>query len=321
MEPQTDAKAMQALRDQASSENAHNERRIEALETQLGFKAANCADAQEMARELRETSKKLKGELKEATTKYENLQTSYDDLDAMHGAEERANEEKEEEINDLKTENARLEAELSDLNERCNELSAERTATDEAVAAKTGAANTVDKSQQTSEAIFQQQEDPNTTKADGSAPLRRIQSESPQDNEQQPANSVRSGQSPQRAPFKMNGSASNFVPSVRLSVSPFHSHYQAHLLSRQGSNSPDTASNSASPLSKFLVYTGHDHAEHTPVPKATGPDEVRNPHVRQLNADVHRTEWIRKSGKPDLVEDKDSIPGPDDVIGKNFSKS
>ena len=202
LEEQTDVKAVRALRDQIASDNAHNERRIEALETQLGFERTNREEAQNFARKLRESLKKLKDELKEAVAKYENLQTSYEELDNMHGAEERANEDKDDEISDLKAEHERLEARFAALNERYVELNADRTGAADAAAAaetaptetaatdtgapETGAADTAatetgaveeeDESPRKDKLIFKQTEGSKVINIEEGAPLRRIQS-------------------------------------------------------------------------------------------------------------------------------------------------
>ena len=116
LEEQSDVKAVGALQDQRASDNAHNERRIGALETQLGFERTNREEAQTIARDLRSSHTKLQGELREAKARYESLESAYGDLDAMHGAEESANEAKSEEITNLKAENDRLQAALTNVN-------------------------------------------------------------------------------------------------------------------------------------------------------------------------------------------------------------
>ena len=399
VEQQTDVKAVRALRHQATSDNTRNERRIQGLETQLGFEKTNREEAQQAARDLRDSSKKLKDELK---------------------AEEKANEEKDEEIAGLKAENDRLEAELKDLSERCDAQIAERIG-----AAETAASDNEDMSQQNEEPIFRRSEERNTE----GAPLRRTQSaplwrplphhgdtfdplydvsdygdgdsddeddsdsddeddddsndedgdeeggdeyngnhddehgsandneDGPHDddkkhedgsvyegndgadnvadhpdlaqeghdadspglledtssssnNEERPADLPTPDPSPRRAPSSMNGSAAEFVPSVRQKrpVLPILLHHQAYIASQQGVNSPDSDSASASPSPK-----------HTPSPKAAGPEEAKNAHIQELNKEVKRLEWRRKSGMPDLVEDREGVAGPEDVLGKDLS--
>ena len=480
LEEQTDVKAVRALRDQIASDNAHNERRIEALETQLGFERTNREEAQNIARELRESLKVLKNELKEAVAKYENLQTSYEELDIMHGVEERANEDKDDEITELKAEHERLEARFATLNERYVELNADRTGAAvigvaEAGGADTAATETVaaeeeHKSPRKDKLIFQQPEGSKATNAEEGAPLRRIQSaplwlplahhgdtfdhmydvsdygdddrdredgdgdggedqgnhddkansgnddrdgpgeddlnndnddagpneddknddddpddgrnggadkvaadadlaqkdvvanspgvsgdipssELPLKDGQRPTNSQTPNASPQRASFTMNGSASEFVPSVRPKrpVPPLLPHHQAYSVSQQGVDPSNPSFGSASPLPKFQAYSAakpatlspelsvrgsiqnqypfpeiHDSAvpqynelpAHAPALKAAGPAEAKNAHIQKLNEEVKKLEWRRKSGMPDLVEDEDGVAVPDVVLGK-----
>ena len=472
LEKQTDVKAVRALRDQIASDNAHNERRIEALETQLGFERTNREEAQNIARELRESVKKLKDELEEAVARYENLQTSYEELDNMHGAEERANEDKDDEISDLKAEHERLEARFAALNERYVELNADRTGAAETGAAETGAAEEEDESQRKDKPIFQQPEGSKVTNVEEGAPLRRIQSaplwlplahhgdtfdhmydvsdygdddrdredgdedrnddEDDRDDKPDSGNDDRDGASeddknndnddagpneddkdddddpddgrdggadkvatdadlaqedvvvkspgvsgdipssklplkdgkrptdlqtpdpsPPRIPSKMNGSAIEFVPSVRPKrpVPPLLPHHQAYTASQQGVNSSNSSSGSASPLPTFKIHSAANRATllpevsvrgsiqnqypfpeiydstvpmhnelpaHTPAPKAAGPAEAKNAHIQKLNEEVKRLDWRRKSGMPDLVEDEEGVTVPDVVLGKIF---
>ncbi len=97
MEQQADVRAFRALRDQRASDNTHNARRIAALETQLGFEKTNRLEAEDTSRQLQER---------------------LDKLDNMHAAKERAQEEKDQEIADLKAECDRLAAEVAELEER-----------------------------------------------------------------------------------------------------------------------------------------------------------------------------------------------------------
>lgn len=468
MENQTDVIAVRALRDQLTSgnahnealrnqiasDNAHNERRIEALGTQLRFETANKEDAQKIARDLRETIRKLKVELHEAITKYENLQISYEDLDNMHGAEERANEDKSKEISDLKAECDRLEANLTALNERYAGLNAEETGAAEAVAIEENI-----ESLQNGTAILKQPECSIATNAGEGAQLRRIGSdplflpvpprsdnfdplydvsdygdddrdhedgsedggedqghhddeygsgnddgdgpgEDDQDDDDYPVDGRNDGadedatdadiaqdnhvaDSPglsddtpssglplnnrrrpvnlpirvpslQRTPFNMSGSAPDFVPSInpKRPVPPLLPHHQAYIASQQGVNSSFSGSGSASTLPKFPTHSAaksetlspeasvqgsihneypfpdvddntvprsNDLPEHSPAPKAAGPDEAKNAHIQKLNKEVKRLEWRRKSGMPDLVEDKEGITGPDHILGKRIS--
>ena len=458
LEKQTDVKAVKALRDQIASDNAHNERRIEALETQLGFEKSNREDAQKMARGLRDRVRELKDELKDAITENENLELSYEELDHMHGAEEKANEDKDEEITNLKAEYDRLEAKFTALNERNIQLNAEGTGT-----AETAAVEEEDESRQNDGTILQQPEDSKATDAEEEIPLRRVQSaplwlplphhgdsfdlmydvsdygdddrdqeygnedrdghqgshddehdsgnndgdgpgeddnnddDEPDDGrnggadkvatdadlaqEDHVANSpglsdnttssnlpLNNGQPPgdlpvpesslQRASFTMNASALDFVPSVcpKRPVPPILPQHQAYIASQQGVNSSDSGSGSPSPHPKFRIYSaakpgtlspeasfhGPIHyqdpfpqlydspalqcdqlPEHTPAPKAAGPQEAKNPHVQKLNKEVKRLEWRRMSGMPDFFEDEDKErkgnPLSDDDIGEDSS--
>ena len=55
---------------------------------------------------------------------------------------------------------------------------------------------------------------------------------------------------------------------------------------------------------------------HTPASKTAGPEGAKNTHIQKLNAAIKKLEWMRKSGKPDLVEDRGGVAAPDDVLGK-----
>lgn len=400
LEKQADVKVVRALKEQIASDNAHNERRIGALETQLGFEKTNREEAQQIARQLREDCKELKHELEDLTTEYENLELSYQELDHMHGAEEEANEEKDEEITNLKAENDRLKADFTALNEGNTQLNAESTGVAEPVGVEKE-----DESRQNDDAMFQQVEGAKTTDAEEDLPLRRVKSaplwlplphhgdsfdplydvsdygdddrddeedgtEDPgehqgsHDDEHHPGNNdgdgaseddknddddpddgrnggadkvatdadparedhvanppglsddttssrlpLHNGQrpedlpipelSPRRASSTMNASAFNFVPSVRPErpVPPILPHHQAYIASQQS----------------------NDLSAHMPAPKAAGPAEAKNPHVRKINEEVKRLEWRRKSGMPDLVEDEGGIPLSDEALGKDSS--
>ena len=92
------------------------------------------------------------------------------------------------------------------------------------------------------------------------------------------------GKSSSRASSSLNGAVPEFVPSVR--------------------------SSSSVPL----VLPAH-----APTPKASGPEDVRNPHIQKLNQEVKRLEWRRKSGMPDSAEEEEGHAGPEDVLGESFS--
>ena len=95
MEKQANVQAFRALRDQRVSDDTHNERRIEALETQLGFERSNRVEAQDTARQHQERLNKPRdeeasldsniarasdGTSQEGITNYENLLFSYHEL-------------------------------------------------------------------------------------------------------------------------------------------------------------------------------------------------------------------------------------------------
>ena len=171
LEEQADVQAVRTLRDQMQSDNAHNERRIGALETQLGFERNNREEAQSIARDLRESYRKLQRDLEEANAKYESLQTAYGDLDNMHDAEERANEDKEEEITVLKAKYDLLHSQLIKMDERHEDMDAESTGAPEIPAAERQG-----ESWQNYDVTFQQPRGSRTTNAEEVAPLRRVQS-------------------------------------------------------------------------------------------------------------------------------------------------
>ena len=467
MEKQADVQAFQALRDQAASDNTHNERRIQALETELGFERTRRVEAEDTARQLQER---------------------LDQLDNMHGAEEMAQEEKAQEIADLKAECDRLAAELEESDERYDGLNAARNEN-----AETADADVEDSGRANETAIFFRR--PQEQKI--GAPLRRVQSaplwlplphhgdnfdpmydvsdygvydrdgrkdrddedhgdkdrtnkdgdndredrdgdddrtddqghdddkhgsgnendrddnngeqdrgedqglqggkhdsgygdddgpgeddknddDDPDDGRNGGADKVAADadpaeedhvanppglaedttlpelalnheqrladlpvpeSSPRQTSFSMNGSASEFVPSVRPKrpVPPILPHHQAYIASQQGSSSSDSDPGPVSPLPEFqsslqgsvynqppfpemhnsAVSQHHEHPEHTPAPEASGSEKAKNAHVQKLNEEFKRLEWRRKSGMPDLIEDKEGVPIPDDVLGKD----
>ena len=63
------------------------------------------------------------------------------------------------------------------------------------------------------------------------------------------------------------------------------------------------------------------HHPTRPVPfRAMGPEDTRNPHVKELNGDLKRKTWAEKSGKPDLVEGREVVAVAEDIIGKIISR-
>ena len=167
---QADVKAVQDLRDQMASDAEHNGRRIEALQTQLGCETTNREEAQMIARDLRSSHTRLQGELREANTRSEDLESAYQELDAMHSAEESANEAKSQEIENLKAEIDRLQAALTDSNAPHHGPDTER---DEAAA--TEPTEVQGESWQTYRFPFEQ---PQASRTAELAPLRRVQSAS-----------------------------------------------------------------------------------------------------------------------------------------------
>lgn len=170
LEEQADVKAVQDLRDQMASDADHNGRRIEALQTQLGCETTNREEAQTIARDLRSSHTRLQGELREANTRSEDLEYAYQELDAMHSAEESANEAKSQEIENLKAEIDRLQAALTDSNAPHHGPDTER---DEAAA--TEPTEVQGESWQTYRFPFQR---PQASRTAELAPLRRVQSAS-----------------------------------------------------------------------------------------------------------------------------------------------
>lgn len=133
--------------------------------------------------------------------------------------------------------------------------------------------------------------------------------ELPQNDGQRPADMPMLQPSPERATFQLNGSASEFVPSVRPKrpLPPILPHHQAYVPSQQEHNTSDPDHSSTSPP-----------REHTPALKAAGPGKAKNEHIRKLNKEVKRLEWRRESGMPDFVEDEEGVAASDDVLGKDF---
>ena len=423
LEEQADVNAVRALRAQMQSDNAHNERRIGALETQLGFERNNREEAQSIARGFRESYRKLQEDLEEANAKYESLQIAYGDLDNMHDAEERANEDKDEEITVLKAKYDLLQSELIKIDERHEEVDAESTGAPEIPAVERQG-----ESWQKYDFIVQQPQGSRTTDAEEVAPLRRVQSaplwlplphhgdtfdplydisdygdddsdredeedeededhgpdsgdhddnhdswsengdgpseddgrnggadkvaldadiaqedhianspgrsedrassEIPMDNGQLPENLPSPEPSSPGSTFSMNGSAPKFVPSVRPKkpTPPLLPHHQAYSASQHASASSDSGSDSAfapaaeSSLQNQYPFPQSGVPEHTPAPKAAGPGQAKNPHVRKLNQEVKRLGWRRKSGMPDRAEDEEGVAAPDNVLDDMYDR-
>ena len=85
LEEQTDVKVVRALRDQMDNDNAQNERRIGALETQLGIEKNAREEAQGVVTDLRERNTSLEHELEEAKAIHENLKAESYDFDGEYG--------------------------------------------------------------------------------------------------------------------------------------------------------------------------------------------------------------------------------------------
>ena len=65
-------------------------------------------------------------------------------------------------------------------------------------------------------------------------------------------------------------------------------------------------------LNSWPMNPGEPLSPHSPAPKAAGPGQARNVHVRALNADMVRKAWKRKSGISD--RDEDIILAPEDEV-------
>lgn len=119
----------------------------------------------------------------------------------------------------------------------------------------------------------------------------------------------------QRFMSRMNASASEIPPSVRTKrpVPPILPHHKAYIASQQGYNfvvaPPESPVSSAqSPVQSPFAA----HSPHQPAPKAAGPGQVRNAHIRALNAEVMSKEWRRRSGMPD--RDEEVVLAPEDEL-------
>ena len=94
--------------EKAARDKKHHDRRVEALETQLGIETSSREEAQATVHTLRDQKKELRDELREVKAQHESLQTAYQ-------AGERDREEKEVEYTSLQAERDRLQMELIDL--------------------------------------------------------------------------------------------------------------------------------------------------------------------------------------------------------------
>ena len=94
--------------EKVAGDNEHHERRIGALETQLGIEKTSREEAEDAVDGLRDQNEKLREELKESKAQYESLQTAY-------RAGERAGEEKAAALTALHAEYERLRGEVAEL--------------------------------------------------------------------------------------------------------------------------------------------------------------------------------------------------------------
>ena len=63
------------------------------------------------------------------------------------------------------------------------------------------------------------------------------------------------------------------------------------------------------------------HHRTRPIPfRAMGPEDTKNPHVKEINQGLKRQSWIEKSGKPDFVEGYEGVAVAEEVIGKIVSR-
>ena len=170
MEEQADVKAVRALQARMNSDNEHNQRRIDALETQLGIERTSREEAQSIARDLQDRNQSLQGNLEEANEMIENLQTAFEELDIMQDANETAKKDKDDKSTEMTAEHKRILAELEEMDRLDAELDAK-----EAGAADNAAAERKDANWQKYDLTLPQQHDLRTTNEEG-APLRRIQS-------------------------------------------------------------------------------------------------------------------------------------------------
>ncbi len=286
LEQQSDVKAVRALREKLESDNAHHERRIGALETQLGTERTSREEAEasrevaeEAARNLQERCEWLEGELLADASEQENPDHIYPGPDPH---------EFEEGMRIAERHDAGMEeyrATMKEFDEsRDKYLEAERVAEaeghgdneDNGSGDDDGRPGVAGKA--TTDADFAQAEhtaevpDP----AEHTPPT-----EMPLD-DGQPANAPTAERSSQRS--SLNGSVSAFVPS-------------------------------ALPGRSIILNL----PEHTPALRVTGPEGVRNPHVQKLNQNFMRLEWRRKSSMPDSVKEEEGVAGPDEVLGEILS--
>ena len=127
LEEQTDVKAVKALRAKMVSDNEHHERRIEALETQLEIEQNSREEAEQVSRDLQGRREELQERFDMAISAYEGLKVASMDLDSLHDPSRSASEETvyerfqdNEEVKKLKAEQARLDAEVEEM-ERIHE--------------------------------------------------------------------------------------------------------------------------------------------------------------------------------------------------------
>ena len=210
------------------------------------------------------------------------LETSSEELD-KEDETETTNEAEDEEPIDWKAAYERLQIEFADLNERHDQLNAERA----------GTAEHTDESQQQSQKIefdplydISDHGDDEGDDRDGSEGHEENQGHE----DDTPAQSL-----PPPTPTILNAMAAAFTPAAVASR-------------------VDTPESSAMIPAESLISSSMNAGEplspHPPAPKATGSGHVRNAHVRAVNEDVMRKSWRRNSGMPD--RDEEVVLAPED---------
>lgn len=113
----------------------------------------------------------------------------------------------------------------------------------------------------------------------------------------------------------LNAVAPEFKPSTgpKSAVPRMLPTHQAYFASLVGIV-PPTPGSSAAVLADSPIESAQEPGEpgptYSPAPKAAGPGEAKNAHIRKLNEDVMKKAWRRQSGMPDT--DEEIILAPED---------
>ena len=358
LKEQTDVKAVKALRAKMTDDKEDFERRIADLEARLELEQNSREEAQQVSQDLLSHQEELQERLEMAISAYDGLEAATVDLGSLHDPAHVAGEEPvyvrfddDEEVKKLKAEQARLDAEVEEM-ERVHEeeMNTRRGAVAEG------------ESWQIYQFAYQQTQ--GTTTQEG-APLRRTQSaplwlppphhgdtfdplydvsdygDDNRDSEDRDQSRVEEDQNDRvgergsgndggdGAGEEDNGddddlddSRNGGADKVPTDASLAEEHHTTDSLAQPPKSEPSPPSNMNASASEFIpsVRSGQSliplPSMNSPSPKTAGPGQAKNPHTQKLNEEVERREWRRMRGMPISAEDEEGDVLPDDILGK-----